>query len=160
MEGHRMSSGEIVVLLLVIGLVLLVVGNIVFSLLAERRNPPVGAFVVCQGVRLHYLDRGDPAATCVVLFHGNGTMIQVFMISGLVELLASRARVLCFDRPGFGHSERPRSRIWTATSQAALFAAVLKQLGIRNPVLLGHSWATHVAIALALRNDFPVRGLV
>jgi pimeloyl-ACP methyl ester carboxylesterase len=155
-----MSPVEIVVLILVIGLIVLVLGNIVFSLLAERRNPPVGAFVDSAGVRLHYLDRGDPAAPCVVLFHGNGTMIQDFLISGLIELLASRARVVCFDRPGFGHSERPRSRVWTARSQAALFVDVLNRIGIHNPVLLGHSWGTHVAIALALRNDFPVRGLV
>jgi predicted esterase len=25
---------------------------------------------------LHDIDRGDPAAPCVVLFHGNGSMIQ------------------------------------------------------------------------------------
>jgi len=36
----------------------------------------------------------------------------------------------------------------------------LNQLGIRNPVVLGHSWGTLVAIAIALRNDYPIRGLV
>jgi pimeloyl-ACP methyl ester carboxylesterase len=96
----------------------------------------------------------------VVLFHGNGSMIQDFTISGLVDLLARRNRVLCFDRPGFGYSQRPRLRLWTATAQAALFAKALHQLGVRNPVLLGHSWGTLVAIALALRNDYPIRGLV
>jgi pimeloyl-ACP methyl ester carboxylesterase len=53
-----------------------------------------------------------------VLFHGNGSMIQDLLISGVVDRLASRYRVLCFDRPGFGYSQRPRMRIWTATSQA------------------------------------------
>jgi pimeloyl-ACP methyl ester carboxylesterase len=96
----------------------------------------------------------------VVLFHGNGSMIQDFTISGLVDLLARRNRVLCFDRPGFGYSQRPRLRIWTATAQAALFVKALHQLGVRNPVVLGHSWGTLVAIALALRNDYPIRGLV
>jgi pimeloyl-ACP methyl ester carboxylesterase len=71
-----------------------------FSLVAERRNPPIE----CDGVRLHYLDGGDPAARCVVLFHGNGSMIQDFTISGLVDRLARRNRVLCFDRLGFGCS--------------------------------------------------------
>ncbi|MBV9558979.1 MAG: alpha/beta hydrolase [Bradyrhizobium sp.] len=155
-----MSHAEIVVLIIVVILILLVLGNIIFQLIAERRHPPSGRFVECDGVRLHYIDRGETDAPCVVLFHGNGTMLQDLQISGLVDLLARGHRVLCFDRPGFGHSQRPRSRIWTATAQAALFANALQQLGIRNPAVLGHSWGTLVAIALALRSDYPIRGIV
>jgi pimeloyl-ACP methyl ester carboxylesterase len=154
-----MSTGETVALIVLV-FVLLVIGNVVFSFLAERKNPPIGTFTECEGVRLHYIHRGDPSAPCVVLFHGNGSMIQDFTSSGLVDRLARRNRVLCFDRPGFGYSRRPRSRIWTASSQAALFVKALNQLGIRNPVVLGHSWGTLVAIAIALRNDYPIRGLV
>jgi pimeloyl-ACP methyl ester carboxylesterase len=154
------STAETVSVIVVVALILLAIGNIVFSVLAERNNPPIGTFTECDGVRLHYLDRGDPAAPCVVLFHGNGSMIQDFTISGLVDLLARRNRVLCFDRPGFGYSQRPRSRIWTATAQADLFVKALNQLGARNPVVLGHSWGALVAIAVGLRNDYPVRGLV
>src|SRR5882757_6603957 len=155
-----MSTAETVFLIVVGVLILLALGNCAISVVAERRNPPIGTFTECEGVRLHYLDRGDPTASCVVLFHGNGSMIQDFTISGLVDLLARRNRVLCFDRPGFGYSQRPRSRIWTATAQAALFVKALTQLGVRNPVVLGHSWGALVAIAIGLRNDYPIRGLV
>ena len=75
-----------------------------------------------------------------MLFHGNGTMIQDLTISGLVDLLARNSRVICFDRPGFGYSQRTRSRLWTATAQADLFVKVLPHLGVRNPVVFGHSW--------------------
>jgi pimeloyl-ACP methyl ester carboxylesterase len=44
--------------------------------------------------------------------------------------------------------------------QADLFAKALEQLEIRQPVVVGHSWGTLVAIALGLRNDYPIRGLV
>jgi pimeloyl-ACP methyl ester carboxylesterase len=155
-----MSTGEIVVVIVVITLILLVVGNLVFSVIAERINPPIGLFIECDGVRLHYLDRGDPAAPCVVLLHGNGAMIQDFTISGLVDRLALHNRVLCFDRPGFGYSQRPRSRIWTAEAQAALLVKALNQLGIRNPVIMGHSWGALVAVAIELQNDYRIRGLV
>jgi pimeloyl-ACP methyl ester carboxylesterase len=155
-----MSTAETVSVIIVVALILLAIGNIVFSVLAERRNPPIGTFTECDGVRLHYLDRGDPSAPCVVLFHGNGSMIQDFTISGLVDLLARRNRVLCFDRPGFGYSQRPRSRIWSATAQADLFVNALNQLGARNPVVLGHSWGALVAIAIGLRKDYPIRRLV
>jgi len=142
------------------GLAFMVLGNIAFQLIAERRNPPIGLFIECDGVRLHYIERGNAAAPCVVLFHGNGTMIQDLVLSGLVDRLARHYRVVCFDRPGFGYSQRPRSRIWTAAAQATLFAKALDQLGVRNPVVLGHSWGTLVAIALALQSDSTVSGLV
>ncbi|WP_439375030.1 alpha/beta fold hydrolase [Bradyrhizobium sp. PMVTL-01] len=155
-----MSTAETVLLIAALFLALLVIGNIGFSRLAERRNPPIGKFLECDGVILHYMERGDPAAPCVVLLHGNGSMMQDFTTSGLVDLLARSNRVVCFDRPGFGYSRRPRLRIWSAAAQAALLVKALEQLGIREPVVLGHSWGALVAIALAMRNDYPIRGLV
>ena len=155
-----MSTIASIFAVLIVVLILLVIGNLVFSFIAERRNPPVGKFIECDGVRVHYREWGDATAPCVVLFHGNGTMIQDFSISGLVDLLVQRNRVLCFDRPGFGHSQRPRSRIWTPSAQAALFVKALKQIGARDPVVVGHSWGTLVAVALGLRGDYSVRSLV
>jgi pimeloyl-ACP methyl ester carboxylesterase len=154
-----MHSAEIVFIIVGV-LLVLVIGNIAFSIVAERKNPPIGSFIDCEGVRLHYLERGDPVAPSVVLFHGNGSLIQDLIISGLVDRLARHNRVLCFDRPGFGYSQRPRSRIWTATSQAALFVKALDQLGVREPAVLGHSWGTLVALAIALQDNYPIRGLV
>lgn len=155
-----MSTGAAILAILAGAFVILVIANVVFSLIAERKNPPIGSFIECDGVRLHYIERGNPAARCVVLFHGNGTMIQDFILSGLVDHLASRSRVICFDRPGFGYSQRPRTRIWTATSQAALFVKALDQLGVRNPVVLGHSWGALVAAAIGFQDEYPIRGLV
>ncbi|MET3844048.1 alpha/beta hydrolase [Bradyrhizobium sp. OAE829] len=154
-----MLSVELVFVVMV-GMLLLVIGNVAFSLVAERRNPPIGSFIDCEGVRLHYLERGDKTAPPVVLFHGNGSLMQDLIISGLVDMLARRNRVLCFDRPGFGYSQRPRPRVWTATSQAALFVNALHQLGVRDPVVLGHSWGALVATAIGLQDSYPVRGLV
>jgi pimeloyl-ACP methyl ester carboxylesterase len=155
-----MSTAETIFAVVLGVLVLLVIGNIAFSFVAERRNPPIGSFIECEGLRLHYLERGDPSGPCVVLFHGNGSMIQDLLISGIVDRLAYRYRVLCFDRPGFGYSQRPRMRIWTATSQAGLFVRALGQLGVHDPIVLGHSWGALVAVAIGLQNDYPVRGLV
>ena len=111
-----------------------------------------------NGVRVHYVERG--AGDPVVLLHGNGSMIQDFESSGLVDLAAKDYRVIVFDRPGFGHSERPRSVVWTPDAQADLLKAALAQLGISNAVVLGHSWGASVAAALALKYPGLVRGLV
>ena len=136
-----MSTTEAVLLIVLAGLVVLILGNIAFQVTAERKNPPIGVFTDCDGVRLHYIERGDAAAPCVVLFHGNGTMIQDLVLSGLVDHLAHNYRVGCFDRPGFGYSDRPRTRIWTPIAKA------FDQLGVRNPVVVGHSQLKRLAMS-------------
>src|ERR1700744_6340220 len=78
---------------------------------AVRDNPPQGQFLEINGVRLHYIERG--AGEPLVLLHGNGSMIQDFESSGLIDLAADNYRVIIFDRPGFGHSDRPRNGLWT-----------------------------------------------
>jgi hypothetical protein len=83
-----MSTTETIVLIVVAGFFVLILGNVAFQMLAERKNPPIGLFIECDGVRLHYIERGDPSGPCVVLFHGNGTMVQDLILSGLVDRLA------------------------------------------------------------------------
>ena len=78
---------------------------------AERRNPPQGQFLEIDGVRLHYVERGKGEP--LVLLHGNGSMIQDFESSGLLDKAAKKYRVIVFDRPGYGHSRRPRGTLWS-----------------------------------------------
>jgi hypothetical protein len=125
---------------------------------AERRHRPIGQFLDVDGIRLHYLERGegDP----LILLHGNGSMIEDFETSGLIDMAARRHRVIVFDRPGYGYSERPRGTIWTPEGQADLLHRALNHLGVARATVLGHSWGTSVAIALALQYRKAVRGLV
>ena len=125
---------------------------------AERRNPPRGRFITVDGVRLHYTDRGGGPA--VVLIHGNVVTGSDWEDSGLVEALLRHHRVIAFDRPGFGHSDRPRDRIWTAERQADLLHMALRRLGVARPVVVGHSWGAGVALAMAARHPQDVAGLV
>jgi pimeloyl-ACP methyl ester carboxylesterase len=132
------------------------------SLLARRaeiRNPPRGRFVQAAGTRLHYVDRG--AGDVVVLLHGNGSMVEDFESSGLIDILARDYRVIAFDRPGFGHSERPSGVWWSPEAQADLIDDALTRIGApQATVVVGHSWASQVAVALALRHPARVKSLV
>ena len=129
-----------------------------FATAAERDNPPTGQFLEVNGVRLHYFERGSGAP--LVLLHGNGSMIEDFKSSGLIDLAAKSYRVIAFDRPGFGHSDRPRNVVWTPTTQAELLRGALDRLGVSQAIVLGHSWGASVAVALALKCPGLVRGLV
>jgi len=125
---------------------------------AERRNPPEGRFLEIGGVRLHYVERGEGEP--LVLLHGNGSMIQDFESSGLVAQAAETYRVIVFDRPGYGHSQRPRGTIWSPEAQADLIHRALVELDATPAVVLGHSWGTLVAAALALNHPASVKALV
>ncbi len=124
---------------------------------AERDNPPAGKFIDVDGVRLHYLERGEGPA--LVLLHGNGLFASDFELSGLLEKAAQNHHVIAFDRPGFGYSERPSGISWTPEAQSRLIYQALHQLRVERPIVVGHSWGTLVALAMAL--DFPkyVRGV-
>lgn len=125
---------------------------------AEADHPPAGRFIEVEGVRLHYVERGS--GTPVVLLHGNGTRAEDFRGSGVLDRLAADHRVIAFDRPGYGFSERPKDWTWTPERQADLFIRAFEGLGIERPVVVGHSWGTLVALALALDHPQRVRGLV
>ncbi|MBL6082209.1 alpha/beta hydrolase [Belnapia sp. T18] len=137
----------------------LAVANSVVTRRAERKHPPQGRFIRVDGVRLHYTDQGSGPP--VVLVHGNAVTSGDWGTSGVADLLLERGhRVVVFDRPGFGHSERPRGRAWTAKQQADLLHKALKQLGVERPVVAGHSWGAIVALSLAACHPTDTAGLV
>lgn len=125
---------------------------------AEAENPPQGRFVTVDGVRLHYLEKGE--GPVLVLLHGNGVLANDFEHSGLLDRAAEHYRVIAFDRPGFGYSERPRSKVWTPQAQARLLRHALQELDVESAIVLGHSWGTLVALSMALEAPDFVRGLV
>jgi pimeloyl-ACP methyl ester carboxylesterase len=137
---------------------------------AERDNPPLGHFIEVESVRLHTLDCGRDAGPAeagefkpgrpVVLIHGNGVMLEDFVISGVVDRVAGAHRVICFDRPGFGHSERPHDRVWTPRAQASLLLRALARMGAERPIVVGHSFGALVALAMALEHPEAIAGIV
>ena len=167
-SSHRFSQSSIPVLArhrVVAGAVLFVAALAASALVnramarqADRKNPPRGSFMEVRGLRLHYIEQGQGEP--LVLLHGNSGMIEDFTSSGIVARAAKKYRVIVFDRPGFGHSERPRGTIWTHEAQADLIAEALSQIGVSRAMILGHSWGASIAVALALRHPGLVSSLV
>ena len=115
-------------------------------------------YISVDGARLHYVEHGTGAP--VILLHGNGSMVGDFISSGIVEQLGPGYRVLAFDRPGFGYSERPSARKWGPVEQAKLLLRAWQFLDLERPVVVGHSWGTLVALAAALEAENRLAGLV
>jgi pimeloyl-ACP methyl ester carboxylesterase len=125
---------------------------------AERAHPPIGRFAEVDGVTVHYVEKGEGPP--VVLLHGNGATTDDVVLSGLMDRLAQNHRVIAIDRPGFGYTERPRTRLWTGAAQARLMRGLVQRLDVHRPVVVGHSWGAIVATAWALEHQEELAGLV
>lgn len=129
----------------------------------ERRFPPVGRYINVAGRRLHYRDEGpadEPSRGTIVLLHGASSNLVESML-GLGWALSRHYRVLAFDRPGHGWSERgPGLSEAEPARQAALVAEALRQLGVRDAVIVGHSWSGTVVPHLALDHTDVTGGIL
>lgn len=132
--------------------------NTALAARAERRHPPQGKFIEVNGVRLHYIDLG--AGEPLVMLHGNGSMIEELEASGMISAVAGKYRVIAFDRPGFGHTPRPRDRVWTPDKQAALILSALDNMGVERAAVFAHSWGTLVALSMAAQQPRKVCCLI
>lgn len=124
---------------------------------AERRYPPVGEFIMVDGVSLHYVRKGQGEP--VVLLHGSDGFLQDFTLT-VFDRLALDHKVIALDRPGHGYSGLPEKQPLTPLIQARLLHSALETLGIARPILVGHSWSGLLLMLYALEFPEAVGGLV
>ncbi|HEX7722187.1 MAG TPA: alpha/beta hydrolase [Pyrinomonadaceae bacterium] len=113
-------------------------------------------FVTVDGTRLHYIVQGNSRP--VVFIHGNPGSAQDWMAEFMP--LTSRHKVIAFDRPGHGRSERPKHGEATVEVQAQLLHDALAQLRVERPILVGHSWGATLALVYAINYPNEVSGVV
>jgi pimeloyl-ACP methyl ester carboxylesterase len=94
----------------------------------------------------------------VILIHGASGNLRDWTY-GPARRLAENHRVIAFDRPGFGYTERnPRDGADVAV-QARTLAAAADLLGANRPIVVGHSLGGAVALAWGLARPSEVAGL-
>jgi pimeloyl-ACP methyl ester carboxylesterase len=120
---------------------------------AELAYPPTGAFVVVDGLRLHYEIKGQ--GPDLVMIHGASGSLRDLTFS-LRDRLTDHFRVIVIDRPGLGHSDPMDDT--SLAAQARVIKAAMGKLGVTDPVVLGQSYGGSVALAWAL--DGGPRALV
>jgi pimeloyl-ACP methyl ester carboxylesterase len=125
---------------------------------AERDHPPEGRFVdLPDGTRLHLVESGQGRP--VVLLHGAGLTLDDFL-SGPMRRLALRFHVVAVDRPGLGYSTPLPQREASPQAQARAIHQAVRALGLRRPVLVGHSLGATVALAYAELFPHDIAGVV
>lgn len=124
---------------------------------AVRDFPPEGQFLDVDGTQVHVVVMGS--GPDLVLIHGASGNTRDMTFS-LAPRLAERYRVIVFDRPGLGYTERLNSTGATLQQQARLLRAAARQLGAKRPIVMGQSYGGAVALAWAAHYPGDVAALV
>lgn len=106
--------------------------------------------ITLQGLTAHYRESGPESAQPIVLMHGWGCNAST--LASIEAVAAETCHVYNIDFPGFGQSEEPKS-VWGVEEYTAWLAELISKLGIKRPILLGHSFGGRVAILYASRSD-------
>ena len=112
--------------------------------------------VLVQGRRIRYVETGR--GTPVVMIHGLGASLYAWR-KNLAPLAAAGFRVIAFDLPGFGFSDKTATG-YDNESYARVTVALLDSLDIADAVLVGHSMGGAIAAQVAIDHPERVRGLV
>jgi len=124
---------------------------------AISSHPPQGQFILVDGVRVHAVVRGS--GPDLVLIHGSSGNTGDFSLS-LLDRLATKFRVIAFDRPGLGYTDDIGTSGATLSQQADLLRRAAHSLGADTPIVLGHSYGGGVALAWAANTPDALAALV
>ena len=94
-----------------------------------------------KNILVNYIQYGE--GRDILLLHGWGQNIEMMKMLG--DNFSDRFRITILDFPGFGLSEEP-SESWTIKDFADMLDEFVKVLGIKKPIIMGHSFGGRVAI--------------
>lgn len=106
--------------------------------------------VTADGLRWHLQHWPAPAAGAplALLLHGTGASAHSWRT--LAPLLATRFELLVPDLPGHAYTDTPPAQPLDLPAVAAALDALLRQLGARPALLVGHSAGAAVALQMVL----------
>lgn len=124
----------------------------------HANHTPKSHMIEVDGVPLRFVQYGEGPP--VVLLHGASGNLND-MTFRLAPAIAARGySVISFDRPGHGRSGWPDEGGESLSGQAALMRQALRQMGITETTLIGHSYGGSVALAWALDDPLSVTRLM
>lgn len=123
---------------------------------------PLDEYISAHGLRLHVRcwssAKPNVALPPIALIHGLASATRIWDF--VAPQLADRGyTAVALDQRGHGESDKPESGYDFATIVAD-DAAAFTELGLVNPVLVGHSWGAMVALQYAATFPERVRSLV
>ena len=126
--------------------------------MTDSDRGPESRFVYANGLRLHYLDWGNPQAADVVCIHGFRGNAHSF--DGFACRFRDRFHVRCLDVRGRGDSDWAPDADYRMPAYVADFEGVVEALGLRRFTLIGTSMGGRIAMHYAGRHPERLERLV
>jgi len=158
----RTRKGKIIVSALLVLLILALIPVPEVGMPVEEIGFENSRFVEIDGFKIHYLDEGS-GDRVFILLHGFGA--SVFSWRCIISNLSSIGRVIAFDRPGFGLTERVEPgrtpyNPYTSEGVVELTYRLLSRLNVSRAVFIGHSAGGGLALLFALKHPEMVESIV
>lgn len=140
--------------LLLAALVLIVVLNWTWGRLpSEPPAPPQSRYATVDGVKVHYMETPG-SGPGVIMVHGHpGT----FMDWNFVRQELPGMHTIAIDRPGYGYSS---GGYLAFEDQVKVVHDLAAKLGIKRPIIAGHSYGGTLSVAYAERYPKQTTGIV
>ncbi len=94
----------------------------------------------------------------ILILHGFPT--SSYDYSRLVPLLADHYRLILFDYPGYGFSDKPYPHLYSLLEAAECLRAVAAHYGIRRAFVLAHDIGDSIALIALLRQTLSIDKLI
>ncbi|MHC4830574.1 MAG: alpha/beta fold hydrolase [Planctomycetota bacterium] len=112
------------------------------------RTPHRESDVIVLGTRLRFIDVGPRDAPPLILIPGHTSRIEEY--DAIVPALAKQFRVLVFDFPGTGYSDKP-DREYTVSYYVDVLLGFMEALGLDKVHLAGGSLGGNLTLQAAAR---------
>ena len=120
-----------------------------------------GRFIELRGIQVHYKASGSGEPSMILM---HGFLSSTFSWREVIGPLSETLRVVAFDRPAFGMTERPDAwggeNPYTADFAMALTLDLMDALSVERAVLIGNSAGGALAARQALEHPERVQALI
>jgi pimeloyl-ACP methyl ester carboxylesterase len=123
------------------------------------RDGYAGSYVEAGGIDIHYTSWGPATGEPILLIHGTLAWSQTWY--QIAERLADQGfHVIAPDLPPFGFSQRPADGDYSRHAQGKLILSFAVALGLKDVVLVGHSFGGGATMEAAFAAPDRIKGLV
>ncbi len=119
---------------------------------------PTDSYFELDGLRLHYADWGNEGARTLVLLHGLQDCARSW--DTFASWASARFRVIALDHRGHGDSDWAAADLYRLRDYVSDVEGLVRQLDLRDFVLIGHSAGGRNAFLYALSHPEVVRTLI
>lgn len=107
-------------------------------------------FAEVNGIKMHYLEWGDPEAPDLILVHGWSSWAQSW--SDIAEKIQGQFHIIAPDHRGHGDSDKPDTG-YRLLDFAEDIHQLIAELGLKRPLYAGNSWGGCIGTIMAA--DYP-----